>query len=56
MDSTVPNVRIEPTAGNRRSHLKDLGAFWIFGLCNNYGYVVMLTAAMDIIQSDSVSL
>lgn len=24
-------------------------AFWILGLCNNYGYVVMLTAANDII-------
>ncbi|XP_969480.1 battenin-like [Tribolium castaneum] len=24
-------------------------SFWIFGLCNNYGYVVMLTAAADII-------
>lgn len=23
---------------------RDLGAYWIFGLCNNFGYVVMLTA------------
>lgn len=28
---------------------RDLAAYWIFGLCNNFGYVVMLTAAHDII-------
>lgn len=39
-----------------RSKLKDLVAFWIFGLCNNYGYVVMLTAAEDIINSRLVSI
>lgn len=33
---------------------RDLISFWIFGLCNNYGYVVMLTAAMDIINSNEV--
>lgn len=27
----------------------DLLAFWILGLCNNYGFVVMLCAAHDII-------
>jgi hypothetical protein len=41
---------------NRRGKWKDLLAFWIFGLCNNYGYVVMLTAAEDIINSKIVSL
>ena len=34
---------------------RDLISFWILGLCNNYGYVVMLTAATDIINSDTVS-
>lgn len=29
---------------------RDLVAYWIFGLCNNFGYVVMLTAAHDIID------
>ncbi|CAD7005837.1 unnamed protein product [Ceratitis capitata] len=29
---------------------RDLTAYWILGLCNNYGYVVMLTAAHDIIS------
>lgn len=28
---------------------RNLISFWILGLCNNYGYVVMLTAAHDII-------
>lgn len=25
-------------------------SFWILGLCNNYGFVVMLSAAYDIIK------
>jgi battenin len=29
---------------------RDLVAYWILGMCNNYGYVVMLTAAHDIIK------
>lgn len=29
---------------------RNLVAFWILGLCNNYGYVVMLSAAHDILQ------
>lgn len=29
---------------------RDLVAFWFLGLSNNYGYVVMLSAAHDIIQ------
>lgn len=40
---------------------RDLTAYWILGLCNNYGYVVMLSAAHDIIarfnpEDDDVSL
>lgn len=49
MDESEENHR-----GNR-GKIKDLVAFWIFGLCNNYGYVVMLTAAEDIINSKIVS-
>lgn len=46
----------EPVASQTsRGKTRDLVAFWIFGLCNNYGYVVMLTAAIDIINSDGVS-
>lgn len=29
---------------------RNILAFWILGLCNNYGYVVMLSAALDIIK------
>lgn len=29
---------------------RDLVAYWMLGLCNNYGYVVMLSAAHDIIE------
>jgi len=36
------------------SKIRDLTAFFIFGLCNNYGYVVMLTAAVDILNSKGV--
>uniref|UniRef100_A0A171AX73 Battenin n=1 Tax=Triatoma infestans TaxID=30076 RepID=A0A171AX73_TRIIF len=32
---------------------KLLVAFWIFGLCNNVGYVVMLTAAHDLLSDVS---
>lgn len=36
---------------------RDLLAFWLLGLCNNYGYVVMLSAAHDILTRDfSVSI
>lgn len=39
---------------------RDLAAYWILGLCNNYGYVVMLSAAHDIIarfnDDNSVSI
>lgn len=34
---------------------RDLVAYWIFGLCNNFGYVVMLTAAHDILGEVSGS-
>ncbi|XP_065165723.1 battenin isoform X2 [Atheta coriaria] len=31
---------------------RNLVAFWILGLCNNYGYVVMLSAAHDILKEE----
>lgn len=37
-----------------RSSLPDssnnLIAFWLLGLCNNFGYVIMLSAAKDILE------
>ncbi|CAG9855028.1 unnamed protein product [Phyllotreta striolata] len=38
---------------NRKKRLRSLIAYWILGLCNNYGYVVMLTAANDIIEKQT---
>ncbi|VDK77229.1 unnamed protein product [Onchocerca ochengi] len=29
-----------------------LASFWIFGLCNNYAYVIMLSAAEDILEQE----
>lgn len=41
---------VEPHALRKDKSLwRDLTAYWILGLCNNYGYVVMLSAAHDII-------
>lgn len=33
----------------KKARWRNLVAFWILGLCNNYGYVVMLSAAHDIL-------
>lgn len=33
-----------------RKLMRDLVSYWVFGLCNNFGYVVMLTAAYSIIK------
>jgi hypothetical protein len=38
----------------RKKPWRALVAYWILGLCNNYGYVVMLTAAGDIIGESEV--
>lgn len=35
----------------KKTRWRNLVAFWILGLCNNYGYVVMLSAAHDILDS-----
>lgn len=34
---------------SRRDNQRNLAAFWILGLCNNFAYVVMLSAAKDIL-------
>lgn len=39
----------EKSKSNDPGRWRDLTAYWILGLCNNYGYVVMLSAAHDII-------
>ena len=42
--------RIVTTANADKGLWRDLTAYWFFGLCNNFGYVVMLTAAYDILN------
>uniref|UniRef100_A0A914MLJ4 Battenin n=2 Tax=Meloidogyne incognita group TaxID=654580 RepID=A0A914MLJ4_MELIC len=37
----------------RENNVRDLIAFWIFGLANNFAYVIMLSAADDIIKSQN---
>lgn len=48
---TYSSTSIASSAGKEKDGglWRDLAAFWILGLCNNYGYVVMLSAAHDII-------
>lgn len=36
-----------------KSTILTLASFWILGLCNNFGYVVMLSSAHDILKSKS---
>lgn len=42
----------EPQAEGR-SHWRNLSAFWFLGLCNNFAYVVMLSAAHDILKTET---
>ncbi|KAJ8926899.1 hypothetical protein NQ314_020751 [Rhamnusium bicolor] len=45
----LPADNAEANEANKKRKIRALVAYWIIGLCNNYGYVVMLTAASDII-------
>ena len=48
----------EQTNNNKSRLWCDLAAFWIFGLCNNYGYCIVLCGANDIIaklEAENVS-
>uniref|UniRef100_A0A1A9WE49 Battenin n=1 Tax=Glossina brevipalpis TaxID=37001 RepID=A0A1A9WE49_9MUSC len=49
MSTADEQVLAGPSVRSERSLWRDLTAYWILGLCNNYGYVVMLSAAHDII-------
>lgn len=49
MPESTPKLNEKQRIFDRYSW-RDLVAYWILGLCNNYGYVVMLTAAHDIIS------
>jgi len=36
----------------RRENSRNLIAYWFLGLCNNYAFVIMLSAAHDILSND----
>lgn len=36
-----------------KSTILTIASYWILGLCNNFGYVVMLSSAHDILKSNS---
>ncbi|CAJ0963267.1 unnamed protein product, partial [Mesorhabditis belari] len=38
-----------------RRSFRDLLAFWLFGMCSNFGYVLMLTGAKDMLTKSTVS-
>ncbi|XP_063286954.1 battenin [Pelobates fuscus] len=44
----VPPPQTETSSGWR-----NLSAFWLLGLCNNFAYVVMLSAAHDILRTET---
>ncbi|XP_058425710.1 battenin isoform X3 [Diceros bicornis minor] len=48
-EETVPEPR-RPLLDPRGAHWKNAVGFWLLGLCNNFSYVVMLSAAHDILS------
>lgn len=44
-----------PPVDGRRAQWKNAVGFWILGLCNNFSYVVMLSAAHDILKQEQAS-
>lgn len=52
-----PDVRLADQQVQDDHNWRNILSFWVLGLCNNYGFVVMLSAAYDIIKRfDSVSV
>lgn len=48
-DEVLPSLRDHE---NKLRRTRNLVGFWLLGLCNNYAYVVMLSAAFDILNKD----
>ncbi|KAI1290070.1 Battenin [Halotydeus destructor] len=42
----------EKMAESRKAIRRNFIGFWLLGLCNNYAYVIMLSAAMDILSKE----
>uniref|UniRef100_A0A2R8MJN9 CLN3 lysosomal/endosomal transmembrane protein, battenin n=1 Tax=Callithrix jacchus TaxID=9483 RepID=A0A2R8MJN9_CALJA len=53
-EETVPEPRL-PLLDRQSSHWKNAVGFWLLGLCNNFSYVVMLSAAHDILSHERTS-
>lgn len=52
-----PDVQLADQQVQDDHNWRNILSFWVLGLCNNYGFVVMLSAAYDIIKRfDSVSV
>jgi hypothetical protein len=65
----ISNTAIDPENNENSSNIsvtrrhinesiegRNLIAFWLLGLCNNFGYVVMLSAAKDILEKSEKSV
>ncbi|XP_058536934.1 battenin isoform X4 [Ochotona princeps] len=52
-EEAIPELRASQS-GNQSAHWRNAVGFWILGLCNNFSYVVMLSAAYDILHHDTV--
>ncbi|GAB1609705.1 battenin-like isoform X1 [Argonauta hians] len=53
--TTMENSELSPNCKDNKGKesTRNLVAFWIFGLCNNFAYVIMLSAAHDILKEES---
>ncbi|XP_046407187.1 battenin isoform X2 [Ischnura elegans] len=52
---SVEPLESEARTEKRARLWRNLTGFWILGLCNNYGYVVMLSAAHDILSAQGAA-
>lgn len=58
LDSEREETTSEPQAplsDHQSAHWKNAVGFWLLGLCNNFSYVVMLSAAHDILRHERAS-
>nr|XP_054955672.1 uncharacterized protein LOC129393030 isoform X3 [Pan paniscus] len=53
-EETVPEPRL-PLLDHQGAHWKNAVRFWLLSLCNNFSYVVMLSAAHDILSHKRTS-
>ncbi|XP_065820630.1 battenin [Labrus bergylta] len=53
MEETATSVPADPETNGRSTRWRNWSGFWLLGLCNNFAYVVMLSAAHDILKKQS---